>query len=229
MNIFIGAWHKTGTNAIKVLFRKYQDKTGLNFKFKSKLSRGLPNWTIENAKIVVCIRNPYEIIMSGMRYHQITKEKWCVQPNDRYNGLSYKDHISSLETNEEKILFEMKEQGNCTINSMYDFIKDKTQYEVYSKNNKNNNINNNITIIKLEQFMTAHGREEIINNITSHIPILDKQLLSQCIEVHGKKKFNKTNPEFADTYQDYFTNDLYKEFDSLFPSDLFEVLGYNLK
>ena len=224
--IYIGAWHKTGTNAIKVLFRKYREKADLDFKFKSKLDRNLNYFIIENTKVVVCIRNPYEIIMSGMRYHQKTKEKWYLRPNDKYNGVSYRDHISSIESIEEKILFEMKEQGYLTITNMYNFVKDKTQYEVYSKTNKIHNINDTIKFIKLEQFMTASGREEIIDIITSHIPTLDKQLLSECITVHGKKKFNSTNPHFNYTYQDYFTDGLYKEFDNLFPDDLFDVLGY---
>ena len=132
--IYIGAWHKTGTNAIKVLFRKYREKADLDFKFKSKLDKNLNYFIIENA--------------------------------------------------------------------------------------------DNIKFIKLEQFMTASGREEIIDIIISHIPTLDKQLLSECITVHGKKKFNSTNPHFNYTYQDYFTDALYKEFDNLFPDDLFDVLGY---
>ena len=202
--IYIGAWHKTGTNAIKKLFKIYQEKTGLNFEFQGKLDV-LSNSIIENAKVIVCIRNPYEIIMSGMRYHQITTEKWCINPNN--DGISYQDEINSFESVEEKILFEMKKIGGLTITNMYNFIKNKTQYEVYSKADKTVDINKNILIIKLEDFMTEEGRTNIVSKITDHVPILDKNILSNCIKIHGRKKFNKTNPLFSDTYQEYFTDE----------------------
>ena len=227
--IYIGAWHKTGINAIKVLFEKYKEKVPtFDFKFKSKVD-SINHYMIEDSKALICIRNPYEIIMSGMRYHQITKEKWCNTPEERYNGLSYREHISSIEPIEEKILFEMKSRGGLTVNKEYNFLKDHTEYELYSKTNKNHNLNDNIVFIRLEQFWTEQGQDEIVNTITSHISSIDKDILTKCIRIHGRKKFNKTHQEFNYTYQDYFTDSLYKEFNSLFPEDLFDVLGYSRK
>ena len=43
--IYIGAWHKTGINAIKVLFRKYREKADLDFIYRmivKKKLKGLP-------------------------------------------------------------------------------------------------------------------------------------------------------------------------------------------
>mgnify|MGYP005820945473 FL=1 len=229
-NVYIGAWHKTGINAIRVLFRMYKKNVpDFDFQFKKKLGIGFNHYVLEKSKVILCIRNPYEIIVSGMRYHQTTKEKWCVQPNERYNGLSYKDHISSLENDEEKVLFEMRENSYLTITSMYDFLRDHSQYEIYSKKNKNHNLNDNIVFIRLEQFWTEQGRQEIVDTITSHVPNMDKDMLTECIVAHGERKFNNTHPDFNYSYPQYFTDSLYKEFNTLFSSDLFDVLGYQRK
>ena len=69
----------------------------------------------------------------------------------------------------------------------------------------------------------------MVNTITSHIPDMDKDILTKCIKTHGRKKFNKTHSGFNYTYQDHFTDSLYKEFDNLFPEDLVESLGYSRK
>ena len=212
--IYIGAWHKTGTNLIKKIFNKYKEEiSGFNYQYKKKLHCNFHHYILENSRVILCIRNKYEIIKSGMRYHQTTKEEWYLRPNERYNGLSYRDYISSIESIEEKILFEMKESAYLTITNMYEFVRDHSQYEIYSKTNKNHNLNDNIVFIRLEQFWTEQGREEVVNTI----------------EKHGSKKFNKTHPGFNYTYQDYFTDSLYNEFHSLFPSDLFDILGYSRK
>jgi len=229
-NIYIGAWHKTGINAIRVLFRMYKENVpDFEFQFKKKLGIGFNHYVLEKSKVILCIRNPYETIVSGMRYHQTTKEKWCTQPHERYNGLSYKDRISSLETDEEKVLFEMEHNSYLTITSMYDFLRDHSQYEIYSKTNKNHNLNDNIVFIRLEQFWTEQGRQEIVDTITSHVPDMDKDMLAECIETHGRKKFNKTHSEFGYTYEQYFTDSLYDKFNKIFSSDLFDVLGYKRK
>jgi hypothetical protein len=225
--IYIGAWHKTGINIIKKVFRMYKEKVPeFDFKFKDKLEQGFNHHIIENAKAVLCIRNPYETIMSGMRYHQITKEKWYKRPQEEYNGLSYQEHICNIDSIEEKILFEMKNTAFLTINAMYNLIKDCTEYEIYSKVNTPYNINKNIIFLKIEQFWTQQERINIVNNITSHIPVIDRTIMTDCIEICGRKKYNKTHLGFNYTYQDYFTDSLYEEFNNLFPSDLFDVLGY---
>mgnify|MGYP003110435243 CR=1 FL=1 len=243
-DVFIGAWHKTGINAIKSLFRLYkEDVPTFEFQFKKKLGIGFNHYVLEHSKVILCIRNPYETIVSGMRYHQKTKEKWCIQPHERYGGISYKEHISNLETEEEKLLFEMRENAYLTITSMYDFVRDHSQYEIYSKTSKNikektpdgtwrekgYNINDNIVFIRLEQFETEEGRQEIVDTITSHVPNMDKDILAECIQAHGRKKFNKTHDGSGYTYDQHFTGKLYHEFDELFPEDLFEVLGYQRK
>jgi len=228
--IYIGAWHKTGINAIKVLFRMYKENVpDFEFKLKTRWNRNFNHHILENSKAVLCIRNPYEIIMSGMRYHQITKENLFNCPQKKYNGKSYQECICDIESIEEKILFEMKNNSYLTINGIYKFLRDHCQYKCYSNKNKNHNLNDNIAFIRLEQFWTEQGRQEVVNTITSHIPDMDKDILTKCIKTHGRKKFNKTHSGFNYTYQDHFTDSLYKEFDNLFPEDLLENLGYSRK
>ena len=47
---------------------------------------------------------------------------------------------------------------------------------------ENHNLNDNIVFIRLEQFWTEQGREEVVNTITSHVPSMDKDMLTKCIQ-----------------------------------------------
>tara|TARA_E500000178_G_C16645477_1_gene583936 strand:- start:126 stop:293 length:168 start_codon:yes stop_codon:yes gene_type:complete len=52
--------------------------------------------------------------MSGVRYHQITDEKWCNEKRKTLNDLSYKEHIKKLDF-DDKIIFEMENTSKNAI------------------------------------------------------------------------------------------------------------------
>ena len=224
--VHISAFHKTGTHAIKNLFKKYSQLIG-GFEFKLFYDWHLKlNDGIENTKTVICIRNPYETIVSAMRYHQKTTEAWCnklgfLEPDldhcrSKFNNKTYLETISNLPSVEEKIRFEMNNQSQRTINVMYKSVKD-------------NNIHNNMLFIKLEDFWTERSRDHVVRQLCSHIDSLNEDILKQAIANLGRKKYNATNKDFSYTYKDLFNKKLYEEFDDLFPNDIFDVLGYQDK
>ena len=43
------------------------------------------------------IRDPRDLVVSGYEYHLITDEAWAKVPRDAYGGLSYQDHLRSLD------------------------------------------------------------------------------------------------------------------------------------
>ena len=101
--IIIGSYHKTGSTLFRNIWKYYDSinsnkavNTSVNFHHNNHFNR-VNNDLIKSNKCIVIIRNPYEIIMSGVRYHQITDEKWCNIKKDKFGGLSYKQYINKLD------------------------------------------------------------------------------------------------------------------------------------
>jgi len=81
----------------------------------------------DNIKIIHFIRHPYEIICSGVKYHKICTEAWCINNNKNtdadginynFNGLTYQKKLQSLNT-EDSVNFEMEGRSYNTILDMY--------------------------------------------------------------------------------------------------------------
>jgi hypothetical protein len=76
------------------------------------------------------LRSPAEIIFSATNYHLKTEEKWANIPNNKFNGLSYKDQLNSLSSFEEKLEFEMENASFNIINKMMLKLANNSYYHV---------------------------------------------------------------------------------------------------
>lgn len=174
-----------------------------------------------NYRGIIILRHPYEVIMSGMRYHQITNEKWCHQPRSDLSlqNRSYQENLKSLKSEEEKITFEMKNCGHQAINGMLQSL----------------NLHN-FLYIHLEDLTIEHKfkLKETIKTISDHLrlPINHHQQIYKILKHHLKHKqdsphvTNKNNHN-PFTFHNHFTSKNYQEFDQLFPSNTLTQLGYS--
>ncbi len=74
-----------------------------------------------DARFLHVIRDPRDVLLSGMRYHQVCGEfgeKLVHMKRDDLGGLSYQEHIRSLPDDEAKLLFEMEERHADTLREM---------------------------------------------------------------------------------------------------------------
>lgn len=204
--------HKTGTVLVHNIFRQYKNQ---HKNIEIRLEQHLSDITIEDInkhKTIFFKRHPLEIIMSGMRYHQVCNEIWCTKPG------GYQERLKALKTDKEKIIFEMSGSSYRVINRIYS--------ELINVNGKLNN--KNTLVLNLEEFWTEKSRNNMVQKIYNH---LDKKIslfiLKQIIGKKVTKKFHRTNKNNCYTYQDYFDEELYKIFYDKFPKDVIEVLGYN--
>ena len=174
---------------------------------------------IKKTKCVVIIRHPYEIIMSGVRYHETTsavaEQKWLDSKRSDLNGLSYRQHLQNLSM-DEKITFEMENKARRTINCIYNDIK-------------NRNFNSNVLLIKLEDLYDKQNIPGICKNIEAHCkPSVSTQCnrLIKCFWKTLAIPFQRTNKDNCYTFRKNFKKHHIRRFNELFPSDTLDVLGY---
>ena len=74
-------------------------------------------------KGVMVIRDPRDIIISGMHYHMISDEEWLRIPQPWLNGGIYQKMLVDLTTDEERYLYEMKYAATGTINEIMNAMR----------------------------------------------------------------------------------------------------------
>ena len=133
---FVGTFHKTGTVLLGKIFRGL-DRKGLLQLWRSDRHPEEPrSWDIrfhhasafvlggnlatlpETAKVVISVRDPRDLVVSAVRYHQDAQEAWLHQPQARFGGKTYQAVLTGLATMEEKMLFEMKHSSGNVIRNM---------------------------------------------------------------------------------------------------------------
>jgi len=215
--------HKTGTQLFKQIFKQYCKTESKNF---SQTHSSNPKLCLflnhsrdfkmprTEYKGIHIYRHPYEIIMSGVRYHQITSETWCAKKK-KFPGPSgiketYQQRIRRLDM-DDKIMFEMEHSAKNTIMSIYNW--DRTD--------------KNFKMIKLED--VNENTTEIANEIAAFldlkIPKFTKIFEKNVRKMRtAKHTTNKSGSLY--TFQKHFKAKHYERFKELFPLDLFEKLGY---
>ena len=150
----ISTHHKTGTVFWTKVFNNIQNKHNINLITISGHKNNFKDiehlFLVDKINIVldthsslniselteypVCslhsFRNPAEIIFSATKYHLITNEKWANLPDNKFNGLSYKQQLNKLKTFEEKLGFEMENASFKIIKKMISKLANKNYYHV---------------------------------------------------------------------------------------------------
>jgi hypothetical protein len=67
------------------------------------------------------VRDPRDLLLSAARYHCDADEPQLLVPRPEFGGMTYREKISSLPTQDEQILFEMEHSGGRNIAAMCDF------------------------------------------------------------------------------------------------------------
>jgi len=64
------------------------------------------------------IRDPRDLIISSAKYHMWSDESWLHEPQDKFAGKTYHEKINSLETLDDRLLFEMDNSAGGQIEIM---------------------------------------------------------------------------------------------------------------
>lgn len=204
----VGAYHKTGTVLLKEIFTEYCKKSGLRIVFEENFHK-IKSEDLINKKSLAIIRHPYEIVVSGVRYHSKGTEKWLHGYRPMNDGKTYFEKINQIDNMEEKINFEAKFCSYKIIQSIYKDIQNKKQ----------------TLFIKLENFWTIESRIDVANQICEYMN-LNIDILMPIILKKSQKKHNATNQSFCHTWPKILTQKNIEFIDSLIPKDTFKIFGY---
>ncbi len=136
----VGTHHKTGTIWMRKVFRDIHQDQSIPFMqcYRAKRLADaakvgpqiIVNWSskfpnelmgLDYARFLHVIRDPRDVLLSGTRYHQIApigNEKFLRARKAEWNGKTYKEHISSLPSEVDKLMFELENKHHQTLNEM---------------------------------------------------------------------------------------------------------------
>lgn len=136
----IGTHHKTGTVWMRRVWTQIAEALDIPFlplhnasKWDKIPDEGrviVVNWSatfapevfaMPDARFLHVIRDPRDVLLSGASYHETSpgrQERFLHGPRDDLNGHSYQEHLQGLETQEEKLEFEMENQHQRVLDEM---------------------------------------------------------------------------------------------------------------
>lgn len=138
--ICIGTHHKTGTIWMRKLWRAISRDQNIPFmqcyrekKLAEAAETGpqiIVNWSstfpqklmdMDHARFIHIIRDPRDVLLSGMRYHRIAplgNEKFLREKREEWGGKNYQDHLNALPDDHSRLIFEMEHKHDATVREM---------------------------------------------------------------------------------------------------------------
>jgi glycosyltransferase involved in cell wall biosynthesis len=256
--------HKTGTMLMQGILREYcakyrlrllelnhhlsgnNDQVDPTFDFQrydfifvthaqhfEKLVDAVPNLRYRTVHL---IRNPYEIIMSGVRYHQVTDEGWCnkkIFVADKHGNCGYK-RIAAYNVDASA------EVGSYTYREIMNLLPDTDKVEFEIRNHsltfgtilsiahflKRFQGDDNVTTVRLEDI----GTDECAAHVFKFLALNEEFVDHYRSKVGNKKWLGKhvTNRDGKDTYESAFNDRLYALFAGEFGASVVRDYGYAL-
>ncbi len=237
--LLVGTYHKSGTVLMKKVFARLAARTNSNFVNLRKPTDAKKNWQETGVKNIIfdykcefadihntkpcrgvrVVRDPRMIIISGTRYHLNSKEIWLHQSQEELNGLTYQQHLNSLASFEEQVIFEMENKSREIISNMLTFNE--------------RSIADQFMTVKLEHLMQDESLE-VYFAMFRHLGLSGKELVigleaalvNSVFTTTGTKNNKHMRGSASETWKDHFTPKISRHYERLF-GDAHHQLGYD--
>ncbi len=142
MKFVVGTHHKTGSKFFSKTLKTLKRLTGLRLWLDTKHNQRqlrLPeqwdcyfqnncHWRLNldalDFRGIHSTRNPARLILSSVRYHLRTDERWAHKPQQEFSGLTYAEKLRSLNSLDDQICFEIEHVAGRTIRRMLEVNAD---------------------------------------------------------------------------------------------------------
>jgi hypothetical protein len=129
----IGTFHKTGTMLMMHVLQELASAGGAKFWNIGLEPTPSTPWDIgfhwwsdfsdagiqpQDYPTVIILRDPRDVIVSGMRFHCRGKEPWLCLPDEALGGQTYQQALLAFDDDEQRFLFELQHQAGATIADM---------------------------------------------------------------------------------------------------------------
>lgn len=116
--ICIGTHHKTGTIWMRKVFRAIANEQGIPFMQCYRAKRLVD---LAEARFLHIIRDPRDVLLSGMRYHRIAplgNEKFLREEKAEWGDKNYQDHLNAMPDDHTRLMVEMENKHDKTVGEM---------------------------------------------------------------------------------------------------------------
>lgn len=131
--VLIGTFHKSGTVLMKKIVTSLCEHTGSGFWHSNRSATAPGDWQVcfnydcsfkdlginpAEYPTVIIIRDPRDLIVSGMNYHLKSSERWLTEPDPCFDGRSYQETLTAIEDRQERYRFELRNRAATEIRRM---------------------------------------------------------------------------------------------------------------
>lgn len=226
--MLVGTHHKVLTVYLSKVFLLYGGITGRSV----SIGRGatadpsaavvldhhshFPQHLIDGATFGLHVRrDPRDLLVSAAHYHRHADEPQLLRPRPEFDGNSYQEHVNSLSSFEEVLLFELANSGGNNVRAMLDWDYDSSP----------------LTELRYEDLVTPSGSEVLAGAAEAWpIPDRDRVLLVRAFEHYSafggahRRRAHVRDPR-SGQWEEHFTPRVSDAFDAAFP-DAVAKLGY---
>ena len=161
-------------------------------------------------------RDPRDLLVSAAHYHRRATEPQLLRPRPELDGRSYRDHVNSLATFEEVLLFELDHSAGSNVRDMVEW-----DYE-----------SSPLTEVRYEDLVTPSGGEVLASAIADWpIPRREQAMLVRAFDHYSafggahRRQSHVRDPR-SGQWSEHFTPAVQAAFDARFP-DAVARLGYD--
>ena len=174
-------------------------------------------WSNPDAAFVHVIRDPRDILLSGCQYHHYAGpkgERFLHKPLERFDGLTYQEKLNSIDSYDDKLLFEMAGKHAQTVAEMRAWPRDGVsnvtlRYEDLMSDTEARLFSDGIKVWQLDNVSARDAAAAFYTNSLFGGAADTNQRVAQHVQSGGQTRWMREMPRsVGEIYAEKFGQDL---------------------